>query len=243
MRYEKKKPTLAKMVKQIVAGKSETKYAIGDVLNATQVNWVIAPNDWQPGQAAIGIGPGTFQRIGERVANVKARVHLRFGFSSQQTATNDYYVKIFYGYYNSLKNYQDRLSVIRPNTLLDNGDGTSRDWDNVGTTGMSQSLQPVFKNAFRLKQKFFRMTNNVGISSGDTTAGNAPNLSTSQHKQVVLKFDHKSSLKYQDASVRFPENWCPIWAAVAWEANGANPNGSRSPVYWWSRTDMTYKDV
>lgn len=241
---------VARAVRSLIMKKAETKYVVfkQNLVDIPVSNRILGGGSWQQALPQVEQGSDSYQRDGNRITNVTTKVHLTFYYPYGETFTQDYFVRVYYGQYKALRTFPARLTTIAAGTLLDNGDGTQTDWDPSTVTSVVNAQKPAYNENWSLRYKQFRITRNNGVSSNFRVAENLcniPNLATTQHHNMTLVFKHKGALNYTNGTLQYPENWCPIWCAVAWEANDGPPDleTNVTPVHYTSRVEQFFKDV
>jgi len=187
-------------------------------------------------------GTGSFQRIGEKISNVSGRTLFSFTLDQGNAVSQDLFVRIYYGTSKSARN-PTAIGALAAGSLLDNGDGTSKDWLPLsGTNALQLAQQPVQKEAWTLRHKTMKFLKNPGTLNNEATL-TSPNINKDTY-QFIWRWNRKSNSLFQTTGdTTSPTNYCPVYAIVAWYADGTTSTPVNLPVFCTIRSEVRFHDV
>jgi len=215
---------LAKYIRRVVKGQSETKYVSNAYdTNSTQLlpNWYAPPNlanaaSYHPALPALTQGAGDFQRIGAKIMPVKCYTDLTVGYTGYDLSCNEVIVTIYYGTTKAGKTWQAGSPIQSAGDLLDNGDGTTGPF-----TGLKGDLlYPINKHMNNARRITFKLGKTAGLlnDNGVATAGMLNGAYATSNggsfKTVRLNFRPPHALQYNGAGYLWPDNYAP-WFAIS----------------------------
>jgi len=265
--------TQRKEVKKLVAQPAETKYVAsatntltsGVITSVTgygllqtivsgggSINaWNLIPNLSQAlvsGTAGQVVSGGN-QRVGNKVSNVTFKNDFQFYINPglPNNITVDATVKLFICRAKQIKsNYN--LTSLSASTLLDNGDGTSVDWNpSSPNDALLLAMLPFNKEAFTIMKSYtFRIAKNQEAQTGGIGVA-SPNMDTAFARTISYTHKHPSSLVYLDDNIvgttgpYLPTNFNYFAFCVVYDTNaGTLPANT---VICNARNHMWYKDM
>lgn len=239
------KPTkaFAKKVMAVVNKEEETKYRADDVQKSQDVGVGLAvPTDLVSALPTLSQGVGSFQRVGQQIDNVRGKTHFSFSIPSSYAATTNWVVRVIMVSSRQVKSFA-QIGSLAAGTLLDNGDGTTLDW-NAGTTQViTLSQRPLANENFKGSFREFRLSKNSGQLNGDTST--PPPSANGGHfpsnAAFTWNWKHKGKLMYDETATR-PNNYNPMFLLVAYPLD-YSAIGEQAPIKATIRTEMYYKDV
>lgn len=239
------KPTraFAKKVMAVVNKEEETKYRADDIQKSQDLGVGLAvPTDLVSALPTLNQGVGSFQRVGQQIDNVRGKTHFSFSIPSSYSATTNWVVRVIMLTSRQVKSYA-QIGSLAAGTLLDNGDGTTLDWNAGVTQVITLAQRPLANENFGGSFREFRLSKNSGQLNGDTST--PPPSSNGGHFPSNAGFTwhwkHKGKLMYDETSVR-PNNYNPMFMLVAYPLDYSTI-GEQAPIKATIRTEMYYKDV
>ena len=187
-------------------------------------------------------GTGSFQRVGQRISNLRGKTHFHFYLPYNASASQNWIVRLYMLSSVQIKAHS-ALPALNPNTLLDKGDGTTVDWDPTVNQVITLSQLPLARENFRGSFKEFRLSKNSGALNGDaSTPPPSPNGGHfATYHDFTWHWKHSGQVMYDENAV-YPNNYCPLWAVVAYSPDDYPLTIEATPVKFTSRTEMYYKD-
>jgi len=131
-------------------------------------------------------------------------------------------------------------------TLLDNGDGTTTDFDSA--TPITDDQKPINKSDWNvIASKTFKLVKNgdpTNWNSGTLPATNptAPNLIGAGSKDFSVILNNLPTLKYDSSSSTLPTNYAPVFQAIFYTTDMTPVSGNGAMVDFQARSHMYYKD-
>lgn len=192
-------------------------------------------------------GPDSWNRIGDYIAPVKARIDLDLLVRGDPNAnTFDYMVHVFLLTSKSVKNLAN-YTAIPITFLLDNGQGSAAPFD--GTAKNSQ--MPIDRKEFNvIHHKKIRLCTPQGLNNGGNivstngmaavTAGNGMN----GYGRLSLSWKPPKKLSYNLGSDEYPTNYAPF-LCIGWVQNSQLANSTPDTITTCmvtARTHLWYKD-
>lgn len=237
---------LAARIKQVLNRQSETKYVSTQLLDNFIVPYTVGPaNQFFPCTPQVSQGSGTsFQRIGERIKPIKAKIDFIFSFDETTSLSHDYRVKLFVLRPKTYNNFTQMVASGFTGQLLDNGNQTDADWDPLNQH--ISDCKPINDEVFTpITIKRFKLIKNPAPTEGVAVGnGSNPNLSRSNIVRYSVSLYGKAlkkNLIYQGALGAYPNNYNPIFGIVAYAADGTAPLPV-SPIKASVRLHMWFKD-
>jgi len=241
-------PVVSALVNKIVNRKLETKYAT-DRRNAITFNSGISA--WSEAYPILppvpeeGTTPQSFARVNDQISplNLKLDLNVAINAVARSVAVR---VDVFVLTY-KLNKYWPNVSALS---------GTPQLY-RTGTTGaqtqgydgvMSSTFLRMNLNSFSvIRHKSFLLGGNVGLPNGDTTNGNAPNMSLpGMSRKLSMVIPCPKTLKYDESSassVTYPNNFAPFLFIGYSKVDGTGPDVSFASVVASWTNSLTYKDA
>lgn len=238
------KPTFAAKVLAVVSKKSETKYVAEDIQKTVPVDTFIAiPSDLTTPLPVLTQGAGSFRRVGQTISNVRGKTHFNFSLPYNYAASSNWIVRVYMLRSRQVKSYP-QVGSLPAATLLDNGDGTTLDWDATATQVVTLAQRPLAHENFIGKYKEFKLSKNSGALNGD--ASTPPPSSNGGHfatnHQFTWNWAYKGNVAYDENS-NYPTNVNPLFILVAYPVDNYTVTKEPSPVIATIRTEMWFKDM
>ena len=234
--------TFAKKVLAVVARKEETKYVSTQLGGASIPGTLTVPANLVACLPKVGQGPGSFQRIGQKINMAHGRVDFQIYLvpSGTNYPTQDVWVKLFLLNSKQAKSYA-QVATLSANTLLDQGDGTTTDWAVVAGAGAYQFM-PLSKEDFSGSVRTIKLTKNQGSPNADLNTTNGPNTFGRVGAVFSVPWTHKGTLIYDEGATptNYPTNYAPVYAFVAMNSDQTPYQGL---VDVQTRLHMWYKDI
>jgi len=242
--------SVKKMVQRMIRGNAETKYVATNVdISGTNLGplWPVKPTwtqfgDAKPAVPLLTLGPGDYQRIGSKIQPVSLAVSVKVVFNAFDLSCNALMGVIYYGTDKANKTFQGGNFPLQTTNILDNGDGTNKQW-----TGLLSDLNiPTDKHLFNLKRKVFRLAKTEGNLNTDVGGAAAGGYSTSNglsEYSTVLRFKPPKTLLYNNDTDTYPSNYGPFYYIGFCHADGSALTAQDTKlVYASTRVHMYYKD-
>jgi len=235
----KARSTFAKRVLAVVNKKEETKYVSEQYDLRDVSNTLLVPSGLNSILPPLSQGTQSNERIGQKIGSASGKIDFTFilnpGKGSDNTTSHDVKVRVF-----MLKSKQAKSMTTVPGiaggTLLDQGDQTTTDWLSA-LNPLQYEQMPLSKEDFTGSSKVIRLRKNFGLANGGTES------SVLTYGQISgrcsLSWKHPSGIMYNDANTSYPSNYAPLWAYVAYNADGSTFNGQ---VQVYARSHMWFKD-
>jgi len=243
-RAPKASKAFAKKVLAVVSKTEETKYVAQDIQKAVPIDTYIAINsDLVTPIPVLVEGTGSWQRVGQHIHNVRGKTHFQFSLPYNTAASANWVVRVYMLTSKQVKAFA-QVTSLAANTLLDNGDGTTIDWDPSVNQVVTLSQRPLARENFSGTFKEFLLAKNSGSLNGDAStpppSSNGAHYAT-QHR-FTWKWQHKSKVMYDENSY-LPTNYNPMFILVAYPRDGYSVvSKEASPVVATIRTEMYFKD-
>lgn len=243
-RVSRPKGAFAKKVLAVVAKKEETKY----VAEQKQLGLVVGQALSTPANLygclpAVSQGVGDFQRIGEKIQPVRARIDFTFNFTTDNSNNQDIIVNLWIV---MVKGFNSEAAYILAPTkqFLQVGNGTNRDPDDPSQPTMLQNVNhmPLNKEQYTgLKHYRFRMRKGTGIMTNQGPATiTAPTGTPANEGQRYISYSWKPpTLKYNDNTKTYPTSHFPVYGYWATNADGSAYGDT---IQISSRTHLWFKD-
>jgi len=237
-RRSTKKTTFAKKVLRVVHSHEETKYVAEGADLGEAKDTLQCPTDLDTMIPALGQGTQSNERIGSKIQDVRGRVDFYFvlnpGTTSENTQSQDVIIKMFILKSKQVKSF-NQVSSIPTKSLLDVGDDTTTDWD-PASEALNLTNMPLARENFMGRVKYIHLRKNFGQANGGTessvlTYGQIYGRCSIPWKHAGMIYDNANSLQ--------PTNYFPIYAFVAYNADGSTFNGQ---VQVYRRKHMWFKD-
>lgn len=245
MAGKSKSTALAIKVKRIVSGTLEKKF-VSFAANSTNFNSGISViGDLKALVPQIGAGTGSWQRLDQRITPIRLTTTWHFAFADNINRSMNILVTLYCFHKKNIKYVPDMLLDVTNNgiQLLASGNsGIVQPFNGYVTEGDL----PFNRDSYTLIKKYqFQLCNNVGYPNGDTTAGNAPNVSNvASHKKISLTVKTPKQLCYKPTTgVVYPDGFAPFWAVGYAHVGGAAPDAINTDLNVSWNTQMTYTDA
>lgn len=238
-----------KEVKLLVAQPVERKYiAQTAVLNGSVPTTLITPIAWGSCIPVMTQGVNAISRIGNKVRSVVGRTQFNFAIDGRATNSQNFVVKLFLVQSRKIKSYP-LISSLPAGQLLDAGNNNSIDWSTSVNNPIEMAMMPLSKEDYIGKIVTIKLSKNVGLPIQDSTTGNAPNSGLyGSNKQLIFNWKH-AMLQYDDQApgggtpATLPTNFAPLFAYVAYAADGTNISGQETvPILASVRCEMSWQD-
>lgn len=196
----------------------------------------------------LGTGTGTWQRLDQRITPIKLTTHWHFAFADTITRSMNILVTLYCFQKKNIKYVPDMTLDVTNNgvqLLAAGNSGVVQPFNGY----ITESDLPINKDSYVLLKKYtFQLTNNVGLPNGDTTAGNAPNVSlAASHKHISLTIKTPKQLHYKPdkpgTAFIYPEGFAPFWACGYAHVGGSAPDAINTDLLVSWNTMMTYLDA
>lgn len=237
--------TLSTMVKRIVTGQLEKKFVSSATNSANFNSGISVIGDLKALIPQVTSGTGSWQRLDQRITPVRLTNTWHFAFNDGITRSMNILVTLYCFTKKNIKYVPDMLADVTTNgiQLLQSGNsGVVQPFNGYITEGDL----PFNRDSYNLIKKYqFHLCNNVGFPNGDTTAGNAPNVSlAASHKKITLRLKTPKQLTYKPASgILYPDGYAPFWAVGYAHVGGQPPDAINTDLNVSWNTEMTYTDA
>jgi len=236
---------LALKVRRLVAGQLEKKFVSSSVQSANFNSSISTIGDLKALVPQITSGTGSWQRLDQRITPLRLTTNWHFAFSDGITRSMNILVTLYCFTKKNIKYVPDMLADVTTNgiqLLAAGNSGIVQPYNGYVTEGDL----PFNKDSYTLIKKFqFQLTNNVGYPNGDTTAGNAPNVSlAASHKKISLTLKTPKQLTYKPSNtIVYPDGFAPFWAVGYAHVGGQAPDSINTDLNVSWNTMMTYTDA
>lgn len=242
----RQKPIVA-LIKKVLNRELETKFT-ANVVQPIGFNSVIGTFSTEsytmlPPVVTATLPNQTYARVGNQITPLSLKTTLFVGLSAVNRSLA-IRVDVYILTRKDLKYWPDILGDTDTVDLFQAGNSTST----VGYNGYANTtaLRYNLNKYSILKHKQFVLTGNVGLPNGDTTTGNAPNVSVPGcQKKIVLNIPCPKTLKFDEsgAVVSYPNNFAPFMVIGYSKVEGAAPDNSYQSVQAQWTTALTFKDA
>lgn len=236
---------LTRLIKSVVNGTLEKKF-ISSAVQAANFNSSIAViGDMKSLMPQVPVGTGSWQRLDQRITPLKLTTTWHFAFSDTINRSMNIMVSLYCFHKKNVKYVPDMAQDVTTNgiQLLAAGNSSVVQPYNGYIT---ESNLPINKDSYVLIKKYtFQLTNNVGLPNGDTTPGNAPNVSlAASHKKISLTVKTPKQLSFKPAAgILYPDGFAPFWAVGYAHVGGAAPDAFNTDLNVSWNTQLTYTDA
>lgn len=235
---------LALKVKRIVAGTLEKKFVSNATFGQGFNSGITVIGDMKALVPQITAGTGSWQRLDQRITPLRLTTTWHFAFADTINRSMNILVTLYCFHKKNIKYVPDMAQDVATNgiQLLSAGNsGIVQPYNGYITEGDL----PFNRDSYSLIKKYtFQLTNNVGFPNGDTTAGNAPNVSlAASHKKISLTVKTPKQLCYKPGNVVYPDGFAPFWAVGYAHVGGAAPDAFNTDILVSWNTMMTYTDA
>lgn len=238
---------IAKVVQQVLNRELETKFTavvqapVG--FNSTITSFISEAYTMMPQVVTATLPNQTYARVGNQISPMSLKTTLFVGLSAVNRSLA-IRVDVYLLTRKDLKYWPDIAADTGSVDLFQAGNSVAT----LGYNGYSnQTALRYNTNKFTvLKHKSFILTNNVGVPNGDTTAGNAPNVSTSAcQKKIVFNIDCPKTLKYDEdgGAYVYPNNFAPFMVIGYSKVEGSAPDTTFQSVQAQWTNSLTFKDA
>jgi len=230
-------------VMKLINSKLETKFVTGGgLINVPFNSGISGPSEFYSIIPPIVRGPGSWQLLDNQLSPL--RINTKFTIClSNVSRTQNLMVNLFIFKHKKFNAFPNLLTGSDARILKT---GQSTETQNYNGF-ISDAQLPINTNTFTLLKKYsFKLISNVGLSNGDTTNGNAPNMDRHSVKQISYTYKRKAILKYkadQTASPIYPENDAPFWCIGYSKTDGSAPDALQQNITVTTQCSMTYKDA
>jgi len=218
-----KKGTVAMMRKiaaEVINKKSETKYVaqsldVGGIVNSS----LTTPAGLFPMIPTLQCGTESFQRVGARIENLRIKTTFTIWLDNNgnQAQNNNVFVRLYFLRSKKVKNW-NQVNLLPAGTLLDQGDGTTTDWNNPALS-VNYAQMPVSNENWIGRHKTVRLIKNTGQPNG---VNGTPNTDGRPSATVVHYTNRKAPVSYENLianpGLAYPTNFCPLFGFVAWSS-------------------------
>lgn len=240
-------PAITKLVNRVINRKMETKFVANVVqpvgFNSTITSFITEAYPLLPPVVSATVPNQTYARFGAQINPISLKSTVFVGLSAVNRSLA-IRVDVYILTRKDLKYWPDIAADAgavdlfqAPNTAATVGYNGY-----MNTTALRYNL-----NKFAvLKHKSFVLGGNVGIPNGDTTSGNAPNMSVPGcQKKLVFNLKVPKTLKYDEdgGSYVFPNNYAPFMVIGYSKVEGAAPDTTYQSVQAQWTNALTFKDA
>lgn len=237
--------SLVATVKGLVNGTLEKKFVSTAQQSVNLNSSITSLSDQRALIPQVTSGTGSWQRLDQRITPLRLTTTWHFAFSDAITRSMNIMVTLYC--------YHKKNIGYVPDMIADQG-ANGIQLLQAGNTGIVQPYNgyitegdlPFNKDSYVLIKKFqFQMCNNVGFPNGDTTPGNAPNVSNAaSHKKISLTVKTPKQLRYKPSTgILYPDGFAPFWAVGYAHVGGAPPDSINTDLNVSWNTMMTYTDA
>lgn len=236
---------LTQAVQRVVVGQLEKKFVSSSQFAQGFNSGISVLGDMKALVPQISTGTGSWQRLDQRITPLRLTTTWHFAFSDTITRSMNILVTLYCFHKKNIKYVPDMAQDVTTNgiQLLASGNtGVVQPFNGY----ITESDLPINKDSYTLIKKYtFQLTNNVGVPNGDTTAGNAPNVSLeASHKKISLTIPTPKQLSYKPSStVVYPDGFAPFWAVGYAHVGGSAPDAFNTDLLVSWNTMMTYTDA
>ena len=244
-RTKKATKPLVKLIRDVATKTAnaglETKYVTQEVNNLSFNSSVSNGNEQISLIPPCGSGTDTYQRVGVDITPVRIKNTWIVSLSPVSRSLN-LIVDLFCLQSKDNRYYPDQVGsgppyFLRTGSSAGNGIQLYR--------GLNvDSFRMINKENYTLLKHFrFPLVGNVGLPNGDTTTGNAPNVSQQQQKTIEYIVDHPKQLRYTPGqNTVYPSGHAPFWVLGYSKADGTAPDVANQSVVVSFLSEMMYKD-
>jgi len=211
---------------------------------------ILLPMNLSPVLPKCGNGTAPNQRIGDQIRNAHGHVDLAFSLLGNDLTSQSWAVKIFQITSRAIKDGQYIPTSAISNTLLDDGNGGTTDWNPTTVDPLVLSQLPVSNSNWTVQSiKTMYLSKNEGaMNSTATPSASSPNGGHyGSHQTCRLYWKHNAPLKYETfasaTNTVYPTNSCPLYAYVAYRLDGPYTPAVFAPIQVTSRQHMWYTDA
>jgi len=237
---------MRKIAAEVINKKSETKYVaqqLGDFGGI--VNSVLqTPAQLFPMIPTLQCGTESFQRVGARIENLRIKTTFTIWLDNNgnQVQNNNVFVRLYFLRSKKVKNW-NQVGLLPANTLLDQGDGTTTDWNNPAPGQVVQySQMPISNENWIGRHKTVRLIKNTGQPNG---VNGTPNTDGRPSATVVHYTNRKAPVSYENLianpGLAYPTNFCPLFGVVAWSSEFGSQIRT-DQIQMVVRNEMYFKD-
>lgn len=240
-------PAITSLIRQVSAkttlSELETKYVTGDSISNISFNSSIdLASEFRSLIPTLMTGNGNWLRQGNQVTPITIRTDFYICLAPY-TRTQNLVVNLWLLENRSLKNFDQLIQTSNSNVRFLKSGASSITQQYNGN--LNESNLPIYNEQFKLLKHYqFQLTSNVGLSEGDTTAGNAPNIGKSEsYKHIKFIYDSPKVLKYNTPGDTYPSNCAPFWCIGYAKVDGSSPDFVNQNIVVTTNCSMTYKDA
>lgn len=244
----RKKP-LVRLMKQVATRVQnaglETKYVSSEV-NTLAFNGNISSSlECYSLYPPLGPGTATYQRVGIDVTPIRVQNNWIISLNSVSRSVNvmvDMYLLIDKNlrYFPQIATQPSGPYFLR--TGNSSGPGNTQQYNGINT----DSFKMINKERYTLLKHFrFQLASNVGQANGDTTTGNAPNVSVQSQKTIEYVVDTPKQLRYNPGGTApdYPAGHAPFWVLGYSKVDGTAPDLVNLSINVSQISQMIYKDA
>lgn len=234
-------------VRRVLNRELETKFTANVVqpvgFNSTITSFTTEAYSLMPPVVVATLPNQTYARVGNQISPMSLKTTLFVGLSAVNRSLA-IRVDVYVLTRKDLKYWPDISTDSGSVDLFQAGNSVATVGYNgfMNTTALRYNL-----NKFTvLKHKQFILTGNVGVPNGDTTSGNAPNVSVGGcAKKIVFDLDVPKTLKYDEdgGTYVYPNNYAPFMVIGYSKVEGAAPDTTYQSVQAQWTSALTFKDA
>jgi len=236
-------------VMKLVRSQLETKFVTGgSLVNVDFNSGISGPSEFYSiippiTRAIAGAAPtGSWQLAENALSPIRIQTQFTIGLSNVSRSQN-LMVDLFILKHKRFKSFPS-LATSADARILKTGAATQTQQYNGFIT---DSGLPINTNTFTVLKRYkFKLISNVGLSNGDTTNGNAPNMDVHNVKRITYNYYRKAPLKYKaDGATTpiYPENDAPFWCIGYSKVDGSAPDSLQQNITVNTMCSMTFKDA
>jgi len=241
------KNAVTTIVKQILNRELETKFTANVVqptgFNSTITSFTSEAYTMVPPVVTATLPNQTYARVGNQISPMSLKTTLFCALSAVNRSLA-VRVDVYILTRKDLKYWPDISNDSGSVDLFQAGNTVATVGYNgyMNTTALRYNL-----NKFTvLNHKQFILAGNVGVPNGDTTSGNAPNVSAGAcAKKIVFNIPVPKTLKYDEdgGTYVYPNNFAPFMVIGYSKVEGSAPDTTYQSVQAQWTTALTFKDA
>jgi len=238
------KKVVANTVERAINRTLETKFVSADNLSNINFNSGItsAATEFYSLIPSITRGNGSWQLLDNSLKPLMIKTTWHIGLASVSRSQN-LVVDLYLLQNKNVKTYPSLVGTS-PAFLKQGQSGEIQNYNGY----IQDGNQPINTALFTLLKHYrIHLASNVGLSNGDTTSGNAPNIGGNMsYRRITYTYKHKSPLKYTPGSGTgpiYPNNTAPFWCLGYSKIDGSNPDVAQQNVTVTTNCQMFYKDA
>lgn len=231
-----------KIVKRAINTQLENKFVTGGGLINVAFNLGIGgPSEFYSIIPPIGRGNGSWQLLDNELKPLNINTRFTVCLSNVSRSQN-LIVTLFILKHKRFRSFPALVAGSDARILKTGASSETQQYNGF----ISDADLPINTNTFTLLKKYrFSLVSNVGLSNGDVTNGNAPNM-LSCVKHIVYNYKRKAALKYKpdgSLSAIYPENDAPFWCIGYSKVDGSAPDAVQQNITVTTQCSMSYQDA